>query len=186
MYQLTSPQILAGVSKTGALTVEARRAILMTDIKKISHRHEGVLNWLVSNPHKSQGDCAEALGYTETWLSILIHTDMFQARLLERCEEVGVVCTHTIKNKLIGIAALSLDRTRERLERLGKEEPTERFLLDTTKNVLAAIGYAPANGGVKEQKHLHLHIPVSGEQIAAAREEAAKRVVELEAEVVSG
>ncbi len=158
----------------------------MPEIKKISYRHEGVLNWLVANPHKSQGDCARALGYTESWLSTLIHSDMFQARLQAKCEEVGVECVHTIKNKLIGIAAMSLERTRERLERLGEREPSERFLLDTTKTVLAAIGYVPSNGGVKEQKHLHIHVPVSGEQIEAAREEAARRVVELETEVVNG
>jgi hypothetical protein len=141
----------------------------MYQIAAINHRQEQIINWLIANPHRQLGDCAAYFGYSQPWLSIIVHSDLFQAAYKERCKELGAEVVHTVRNKLTGLAALSLDKTMEKLE----AGASERFLGETTKNVLQALGYAPAggNGNGGEQKHLHIH--VDGATLTAARERAA-------------
>ena len=157
-------------------------------LKKMSHRHQAVLTWLIANPHRSLKECAADLHYTPEWVRILVNTDIFQAHYRERCAEVGAIAAHDFENRIRGIAALAIEKTEERLSSTrvdpatGKEisEVSDRFLADVTKNVLTALGYV---GGNREpDTSTHLHIQVNEDDLREARARANENIVDVTAE----
>jgi hypothetical protein len=111
------------------------------------------------------------MGYTQPWLTQIVHSDMFQAKYQERCQEVGVAAVHTIKSRLVAVGMLALEKTEERLT---SGAASERFVTDTTKNVLSALGYS---ADVKIAPQLHQHLHVDAEVLNAARERASQRFI---------
>lgn len=145
----------------------------MPEIQKVRYTHEAIAEFLIANPTASQGECADFFGYTESWMSTIIHSDAFQAYYRKLADERGAIAVHTIGNKITGVAALALDKTFEKLQ-VGA---SERFLTDTTEVALRALGYLGSNnGGPQEpQPQQHMHVHVDAEMLAEARERAAKR-----------
>ncbi len=127
-----------------------------TRIARLNYRHEAIVNWLIANPNKTLGECSREMGYTQSWLSSVIHSDMFQAAYTERARELGEITTHTVKDKLTRATSLALDRTIEELE----GTPSDRFIEGTTRNLLSIID--GGRGKEKEgDKHLHFHVDAS-------------------------
>lgn len=110
-------------------------------IQRMSHTHEQIINWLLLNPEKSLRECADFFGYTQSWLSTLIHSDLFQARLRERQQEVAARVTATIPEKLQAVANIALEKLGEMV---AKSEDPE-FVLDAADKALHRMGYAPAS-----------------------------------------
>ena len=111
-----------------------------TQLQDLSYRHEAILDWLVLNPDKSQGDCARALGYTEAWLSQVINSNLFQARLgmlLQEKREHGIFTT---TEKLAGLADLAIERTLKYVE--VSADPV--FVLSAAEVALKRLGYGAA------------------------------------------
>jgi len=143
----------------------------MPAIQKLSHRHDAIIDWLITNPDKSQGDCAAFFGYSQPWLSQIIHSDAFQMVYRQRCEEKGMIATHTIVAKMAGIAALALDSIEKRIV---NGQATERLLTDSTKMALQGLGYLDGGevpGSIQYHSHQHVHLE-NKEALQAARERA--------------
>jgi hypothetical protein len=141
---------------------------MMHQLKDINHRHEQIVNWLILNPDKPLGDCARFFGYSQPWLSQVVHSDMFQALYQERCRAVGALAVHTIANELGVLTAETIEKCREKLQ----IQPSERFLGDTLRTTLQALGYgaSPSNGnGV-------VNVQVNAQTIIQARERAATQL----------
>ena len=106
----------------------------------LSYRHEAILDWLILNPDKSQGDCARSLGYTEAWLSTVINSNLFRARLAMLQQEKRESGIFTIVEKLAGLADLAIDRTLKSVE--CSTDPA--FVLSAAEIALKRLGYGPA------------------------------------------
>jgi hypothetical protein len=100
-----------------------------------------VINWLVLNPEKSLRECADAFGYTQPWLSQLIHSDIFQARLRERQESIAARVTASIPEKLQAITSIALEKLGDAIAK--SEDPD--YILDVADRALHRMGYAPAS-----------------------------------------
>ena len=135
-------------------------------VARLNHRHRQIVNWLVLNPDKTLGDCARFFGYTQAWLSTLIHSDTFQAEYRQRCREVGAAAVHTINAKLAGTAAATLDAVKERIE---QGVASERLLGDTMKTTLQALGYTGGQAASGPELHQHQHLHVDAETLQRAR-----------------
>ena len=109
-------------------------------VVSLSHTHEAVMNWMLMNPDKSLRECADQFGYTQSWLSTLIHSDIFQARLAERQEGIRVRIADSIPQKLRMAADIGVEKLASHLEK--SEDPD--FILDATDKLLHRLGYAPA------------------------------------------
>ena len=107
--------------------------------QRLSHTHEQILNWLVLNPELSMRHCADHFGYTQSWLSTLIRSDLFQAALRERQMMVASRVAASIPAKLAAVADVALDKLGEMVER--SEDP--EFILDAADKALHRMGYAP-------------------------------------------
>lgn len=113
----------------------------MADIQKLNHTHEAILNWLVLNPHKSLRECADTMGFTQPWLSTVIHSDIFQMALRERQMNVANRVAASIPERLQAVADVALDKLAEKVA--DSEDPD--FILDAADKVLHRMGYAPAS-----------------------------------------
>lgn len=147
----------------------------MAAIQKISHTHESVINWLVLNPEKSLRECADHFGYTQPWLSTLIHSDIFQMALRERQIAVAARVTQSIPDRLRVCADLALEKLADHIE---KSEDSE-FILDAADRTLHRMGFAPQSarnpagspsqtqgGGVQNQTNVFV---LGGDDLAEAR-----------------
>ncbi len=108
-------------------------------IARLSHRHDQIINWLLLNPHRPLRDCAAHFNYTQAWLSSLIHSDIFQAKLKERQGEVFVAVANDIPAKLRGLADIAI----EKVTRMVEESEDPDLALDVFDKTLHRLGYAP-------------------------------------------
>lgn len=137
----------------------------------LSHTHEMLMNWLVLNPEKSLRECADHFGYTQSWLSSIIHSDIFQAALKEKQLAIQARVAGSIPEKLRRSADIALDKLATKLEET--EDP--EFILDATDKILHRMGYAPASsrnpaGPPSGHVHQQNNFFVTGADISAARE----------------
>ncbi len=107
-------------------------------LQGLNHRHQQIINWLIANPHRGLGECAKDFGYSQTWISQVIHSDAFQALYQARCQQLGVAVVHTIKDEITNTAAMAMAAIRKRIE---TGVASEKLLLGTTKTVLDTLGY---------------------------------------------
>jgi len=125
---------------TGEGTTQTPVALPAKGIGNISYSHEALINWLLVNPDRPLRDAAAYFGYTQSWLSTIIHSDVFQAKLHRRQQDVFAQVAQTIPSKLGTAVNIALDRITEKLE--GCED--QKYLLDVTDKLLHRMGYAPA------------------------------------------
>lgn len=107
------------------------------ELKAISHVHEAVLNWMIAHPDKKLSQCAEHFGYTQSWLSTMIHSDLFQAALKEKQDKVFSGLAGTINEKLMAGADIGVTKLVEKLE--TSEDP--KFIKETTTMMLEKLGF---------------------------------------------
>ena len=48
--------------------------------------HEALIDWLVANPDSRLGEAALFFGKSRSWISVLMHSDVFKARFQKRLE----------------------------------------------------------------------------------------------------
>ena len=137
-------------------------------LQKLNHTHEQMLNWLLLNPDKSLREMADFFGYTQAWVSSIIHSDIFKAALKDRQIQVAALVGASIPEKLRRAADIGVEKLTAQIEK--SENPD--FILDATDKLLHRLGYAPqsarAPGGM-----------VNGQ--GAARTEINITVADLEA-----
>lgn len=112
----------------------------------ISHTHEAIMNFMIAAPQLPLRDVAAHFGYTQAWLSTLIHSDLFQARLREKQGLVMSGIAEDLTAKLKAVADVGIEKIAQQLE--TSEDP--RFLLESTKLALTHLGFGakPAAGAV--------------------------------------
>lgn len=142
-------------------------------LSRLSHRHEGILVWLIENPDRPLGECAKELGYTPAWISTVIYTDMFQEEYQRLCKEKRVIATHTIANRLGRIGAKALDLIEKRLE---AGAVSEKFLQSVAADTLDRLGFTSQ----KETTENHLHLHVDPQMLERARERQRARFAKVE------
>jgi hypothetical protein len=141
----------------------------MTQIQKVSATHEQIMNWLVLNPEKSMRECADAFGYTQAWLSTLVHSDAFQAKLAEKQQLVQARVCASIPEKLNRVTDVALDKLATMVE--ASEDP--EFILNVADKALHKLGFGPATarnpqgGTITQQNNVYM---VSAEELMNARQ----------------
>lgn len=86
-------------------------------VYKVSHIHECIINEMIADPTQTQIELAEKFGYSKNWMSRLINSDSFQARLAERRQEVmDPSIKARLKDKLETVTMVALDSIQRKLE----------------------------------------------------------------------
>ncbi|MGD9674482.1 MAG: hypothetical protein AB7U98_13500 [Candidatus Nitrosocosmicus sp.] len=124
------------------LTGESRGGVM-----KVKYSHDAMIDTLIAKPHVTQGELAAIFGYSQGWVSQIINSDAFKARLAERKGElVDPLITASVDERLRSIAQRSLDKV---LESLDSPMVKPEHALATARFATEALGYGarPKDGG---------------------------------------
>lgn len=118
----------------------------MPEIARMSHTHLDIARFLLENPAAPLSAVAEHFGYTQSWLSTMIHSSAFQAHLAELQGAADKVVVLDVPTRLRGVAGLALDKLGEALDQATMDTPfgariDRDFVRDTAETTLKALGY---------------------------------------------
>jgi hypothetical protein len=120
-------------------------------IQKMSHRHEEILNFLLSNPLLKMGEVAAHFGVTFPWLSTIVHSHAFQDQLKKRQDQVfDSAVLATIDDKIGAAAQVTLDAYLEKVPTLTADQ-----LISANDKLLNKLGYGSRGNGA--------HIQINGD-----------------------
>lgn len=110
--------------------------------------HQMIGEWILQNPGGTLRAMGEHFGYSISWLSQVINTDMFKAYMAERMKDVQAAVTLDIPAQLRGVAQLSVEKIGQVLEKT--EDP--ELIVDIFDKVMHRYGFAPnAKTGAQAQ-----------------------------------
>jgi len=138
-------------------------------IARVKYTHDAMIDLIISNPAISQNLLAAHFGYTASWISQVINSDAFQARLAERRGElVDPTLLASIEEQFKGVVARSLEVIREKLDNPAALIPNNLALRALELSARAA-GY-----GARESTP-----PVSPVSVTVHLNEMGERLTEL-------
>jgi hypothetical protein len=108
-------------------------------IKKVSIKHDAIMDYLLVNPTAPLKTVAYEFGVTQAWLSTIIHSDAFQIQLATKKNELFNGTVLPLREKVVGLAHAAVEKLGEKLER--SEDPA--FVLESTDKILHRLGWAP-------------------------------------------
>jgi hypothetical protein len=114
------------------------------EVQTVSHVHEAIMNWMIANPTLQLRDCAAYFGYTQSWLSTIIHSDCFKARLKEKQDAVFNVMAEDLGSKLHALADVSIEKLTQAVE--ASSDP--RLLKESAELALKSLGFGNKPGGI--------------------------------------
>lgn len=85
-------------------------------VKRLSHRHKRVLDFMIRNPELKMGEIAEKLGLTGAWISTIVNSDLFQHEYNRRREAFETQDNRALQNKLTKMAHQGLDQLFDHIE----------------------------------------------------------------------
>lgn len=157
-------------------------------ISRLSHKHDAIMDWLLANPEKKMAECARAFGVTQTWLSIVVNSDLFQARYKRLLEEHRDTRVMPLRDKLIGTASRAVEKLGDQIE--TTDDPS--FLLEASDKLLGRLGYGGKAGGdggstlVQNNTMVFNGGALTSEQMQRAQALRAQAQARLEAEQQEG
>ncbi len=108
-------------------------------IRKINYSHDGMINLLIGNRGISQNAIAAHFGYSASWVSMVMSSDAFKARLAERAAEIeDPTLRASVQEHLSGVLHRSLLLLQEKLK---VENPPDNLVLRSLELSSRALGY---------------------------------------------
>jgi len=144
--------------------VRIREAVMAAqyDLKNISNKHMAIIEHMCANPMEKLGDVARAFGVGRAWLSRLIHSDLFQAKLAERQDECFIECAMPLRSKIHNLAHETIDKLTEKVEAGANVSELQTI----AELALDATGYGAKK---KEETSPTVVVNIDSESLASAR-----------------
>ena len=99
-------------------------------VQRVSTKHVEIMNYMLLNPTHKLADVARHFGLTQPWLSCIIHSEAFQARLAEKQGEIFNGTVLPVKEKIAALAHQALDQIADRMPMMKDE--TVAAIADST------------------------------------------------------
>lgn len=114
-------------------------------IMRVNYTHDAMIDLILAEPEVAHGKLAEVFGYTEGWISRVIASDAFQARMEERkAQLIDPTIAKAMDERLKGLATQSLEIVARKLEATD----SATYALEALGLASRALGYGarPATG----------------------------------------
>lgn len=138
-------------------------------IARVNYSHDAMIDLMITNPGIKQGELAKHFGYTQAWVSRVMNSDAFLARLAQRkADLVDPAIALSIDERLRAVAAKSLDVVLEKLEL-----PSATFdqAIEAAGVATKALGYGARQSNLNVQQNFVVAMP----QKAASAEDWANK-----------
>jgi transcriptional regulator with XRE-family HTH domain len=131
-------------------------------IQKLNYSHDGLINLILANRGISQNELAARMGYSASWISQIMSSDAFQAKLLERAHEIeDPTLRSTIEDGLKGMLSRSMEVLKEKLDGPSASIP-DNLALRTLELSSRALGYGAREQTVAVQVNIDQHLEELG------------------------
>lgn len=125
-------------------------------IARVKYSHDAMIDLIIAQPGVKQGEIAKHFGYTQAWVSRIMNSDAFLARLAQRkADLVDPTIALSIDERLRAVAAKSLDVVLEKLELV----PTGEFALEAAAMSAKALGYGARQNNLNVQQNFVVAMP---------------------------
>lgn len=126
-------------------------------IQRLRYEHRAMAKLISANPTISQGQLAEIFGYSESWISTIICSDVFQSILSEEMEKspFGAEWRATSKLQVEGILQRSLEILRHKLDKAPDQVP-DQLALQTARMAAGALDMGAQKRVSVSETHIHL------------------------------
>lgn len=131
-------------------------------ICQVRYTHDDMIDTIIANPVISQNELAARYGYTASWVSQIVTSDAFQARLHERKDQLtDPTIRATIKQRFEALIARSISILEEKLNKPA-DAVSDQLVLQTLGLTSRAAGYgarveAPPAAPVNINLYLEQH-----------------------------
>lgn len=133
-------------------TVSAANAIV-----RVRYSHDAMIDLLMAEPGILQSKIAKVFGYTQAWVSRVINSDAFNARLAERKTEIiDPTIIMNFEERLQAMAGQSLDIVVEKLATTGGSFDNALKALEMSTK---ALGYGAKQQNVNVQQNFVVALP---------------------------
>lgn len=150
-------------------------------IKKVSYTHDAMIDLIIANPAVYHGALAAHFGYTPGWISQVLASDAFQARLAARKDElIDPAIRASIEDRMKALVFQSYEVLKKKLE---SPAVSDDLALGVMKAGAQALGYGARGAGptVQAQTAYVIQLPQKAAS-SEAWEKAQKGGVTLEGE----
>lgn len=128
-------------------------------IQKVRYSHDAMIDMIVGNPWISQAELARNFGYTEGWVSQVIASDAFQAKLeLRKSELIDPAIRATIEERFKGLIARSIEILMRKLDQ-PNSLITDELALKALEISSKAAGYGAKNANIGIQQNFVVQVP---------------------------
>lgn len=152
-------------------------------IARVKYTHDAFIDELIANPVISQGELAVKFGYSSVWVSRVMNSDAFLARLAERkADLVDPSIALSLDEKFRTLANRSMDIVLEKLE-VSRNPDTALKALELSAK---ALGYGARQQNLNVQQNFVVAMPTkvqSPEDWAAMHQHISQRTPGLAAMV---
>lgn len=104
-----------------------------------NYSHDAMIDAIIADPTISQSELASLFGYTAGWISQVINSDAFKAKLAQRIADLrDPIITASMEEQFKGILARGLEITRAKLD---NPNVSDNFVLRSMDLSAKALGY---------------------------------------------
>lgn len=147
-------------------------------VKRLKEHHHKMVDWMLTHyTGKNLSEMARTFGYSQSWISQLINSDIFQAELAQRRAGVNDEHRMRIVQKTMNVAERALDKLDELLQD-EDEDLDPRLILDSADKMMHRLGFAPQAQRNNIENQQNNYFLVDQEVAAAARERLQNRALE--------
>lgn len=107
--------------------------------------YDAIIDDIFTYTNTTIGSTAKRLGKSPSTISLVVRSDFFRARWLQRREQFNEDLNFRLTSKIAAVAEKSLDSTLQQLK--DKTNVPLPMLNEINKTLLDRLGYAPGGGG---------------------------------------
>ncbi len=147
-------------------------------IQKINYSHDGMINMILAHRGITQNQLAAHFGYSASWISQVMTSDAFQARLAERAMEIeDPTLRASVEDNLKGLVSRSMEILKEKLKRNPEEIP-DNLAIRTLELSTRALGYGAKENQVNVQVNIDQHLDQLGGRLTDLLKRKQREVLE--------
>lgn len=141
----------------GVASLPVEPAAPKQPIAKLGYSHEAMINLLVAKQGKiSQNELAEIFGYSPSWISQVMSSDAFQARLAERTTQlVDPSIREEVERSLQQVMKASLEILQEKLR---QPKVSDQLVISSLNVASKALGFGAREATVATQVNVDVHL----------------------------